>query len=120
MMFGYKTEVGGPTGDIYIIEREDLENATSAGSLHKGKEIEIKQVLIVKEKRADGKEYHGFPLALGEWKQPEVSRHEKERKSKVELRRIKDGEPEPDCDLATDIEEDEKLKKEAAASKPLN
>ena len=121
VMFGYKTEVGGkPTGDIYIFEREDLEKATSAAALYKGREIEIKQVITVQETHKDGKEYYRFPLATGEWKQPEASRVEKEIKSKVKLRRIKEGEPEPDWDLDTDLEEDEKRRKEATTNKPRN
>ena len=64
VMFGYKTELGGkPSGGIYIIEREDLEKTKTAKSLHKGREIVIEQVLVVKETRADGKEYQKFPLA---------------------------------------------------------
>ena len=56
VMFGYKTEVGGkPSGEIYIIGGEDLEKATVAKLLYKGREIAIEQVLVVKETRADGK-----------------------------------------------------------------
>ena len=78
LMFGYKTEVGGkPSGEIYIIERTDLEKAKTAKALYKGREIAIEQVLVVKETRADGKQYHKFPLATGDWKQPEVSRLDK-------------------------------------------
>lgn len=66
-MFGYKTEVGGkPTGDIYIIERTGLEKATTAKALYKGREIAIEQVLVVKRTKADGKQYHKFPLASGD------------------------------------------------------
>ena len=46
IMLGYSLKPGGqPTGDIYILERTNLENATTTKKVYKERRIAIAQVL---------------------------------------------------------------------------
>ena len=83
IMLGYKTKIGGqPTGDLYLLERSEIENATTAKQIYKERVIAIKQVFSIKETK-QGKEHFKFPLASGEWKQPELEKAEKRNSEEV-------------------------------------
>ena len=48
-MLGYGVKPGGkPNGDVYILERENLEKATSSKKIYKERRIAIAQVHTVK------------------------------------------------------------------------
>ena len=81
IMLGYKLLAGNkPSGDILILEREDIENARTPQGLLKRRAISLQQVTTVRVKQEDGSYLYRFPIATGDWKQPQPKRLMSDRK----------------------------------------
>ena len=119
IMLGYKMLAGNkPSGDTLILEREDIENATTPQGLFKRRAISLQQVSTVKVKQEDGSYLYRFPLATGDWKQPQQKRlmSDRKRQAGVKLFTRHDAEletPDTDCD-----EEDKNMIAEILANRP--
>ena len=116
-MLGYKLLAGNkPSGEILILEKEDLEAATTPQELFKGRAISLKQVTTVRIKEEDGSYMYRFPIATGDWKQPKGRpMSDRKRQAGVKLFTRHDAEletPDTDCD-----EEEKKIIAEVLANR---
>jgi len=85
IMLGYKMNAGNkPSGEIIILEKEDLELAASPQGLYKRRAIALHQCTTVKVKQEDGSYLYQFPLATGDWKQPQPKLLMSDRNAKLE------------------------------------